>query len=54
MASHAFLQINHRLQFILKLLKEIRLQKISLISEERGWREKHFATNFMKIGGSVS
>ena len=21
-------------------------------SEERGWKDKHFATNFMKIGGS--
>ena len=35
-------------------LKGIGLQRISLISDESGWRDKHFAANFMKIGGSVS
>ena len=35
-------------------LKGIGLQRIFLISEESGSRDKHFAANFMKIGGSVS
>ena len=30
-------------------LKGIGLQRLSLNSEERGWRVKHFATLFMKI-----
>ena len=34
-------------------LKGIGSQKMYLISEESGWRDKHFAANFMKIGGSV-
>ena len=32
------------------LLKGIRSQSVSLISEGRDWRDKHFATDFMKIG----
>ena len=36
------------------VIKGIGLQRISLIPEESGWRDKHFAANFMKIGGSVS
>ena len=31
------------------IIKGIGLQRLSLNSEERGWRDKHFATNFMKI-----
>ena len=30
-----------------------RLHCVSLTSEERGWKDKHFATNFMQIGGSI-
>ena len=34
-------------------IKGIGSQRISLISEESGWRDEYFAANFMKIGGSV-
>ena len=34
--------------------KEIHSQRLSFITEERDWRDQHFATNFMKIGGAVS
>ena len=40
----------HGYQFV----KGIGLKRVSFISEERGWKDWHFATHLMKIGGSVS
>ena len=50
-AHFVFLASSHFLQE--DTFKEICSQRVSFISEERGWRDKPFATNFMKIGGSV-